>query len=61
MVNRKAVENTQVKDNEVERLIKKSIREMRRKTDIKDKDRLRAEEVPRPPESQVFFCYPKAV
>ena len=31
MVKRKAVENTQVKDNEVERLIKKSITEMRRK------------------------------
>ncbi|MFQ5788341.1 MAG: ImmA/IrrE family metallo-endopeptidase [Thermodesulfobacteriota bacterium] len=45
MVKRKAVENTQVKDDEVERLIKKSIREMRRETDIKDKGRLRKEEM----------------
>ncbi len=45
MVKRKTVVNVQVKGNEVERLIKKSIREMRRKIDIKDKDRLRKEEM----------------
>jgi hypothetical protein len=45
MVKRKAVVNTQVKDDEVKRLIKKSIREMRRETDIKNKDRLRKEEM----------------
>ncbi len=45
MVERKTVANTQVKDDEVERLIMKSIREMRRETDIKDKDRLRKEEM----------------
>ncbi len=45
MAKRSAIANTQVKDNEVERLIKKSIREMRRNTDIKDKDRMRKEEM----------------
>ncbi len=45
MVKRKTAENTQIKDNEVERIIKKSIREMRRNTDIKDKDRIRKEEM----------------
>jgi len=45
MAKRKSTENTYVTDNEVERLIKKSIREMRRNTDIKDKDRLRKEEM----------------
>lgn len=45
MVKRKTVVNTQVKDDEVERLIMKSIREMRRETGIKDKNRLRKEEM----------------
>ena len=45
MAKKRAIANTQVKDNEVERLIKKSIREMRRNTDIKDKDRMRKEEM----------------
>ena len=45
MAKRKAIANTQVTDNEVERLIKKSFREIRRNTDIKDKDKLRQEEI----------------
>ncbi|MHC4453157.1 MAG: hypothetical protein ACYSWS_00500 [Planctomycetota bacterium] len=45
MAKSRAIANTQVKDNEVERLIRKSIREMRRNTDIKDKDRIRKEEM----------------
>jgi hypothetical protein len=45
MAKRRAIVNTQVKDNEVEKLIKKSIREMKRNTDIKDKDRMRKEEM----------------
>ncbi len=40
-----ARKKNQTKDNEVERLIKKRIREMRRSTDIKDKDMLRAQEI----------------
>ncbi|MEE9214119.1 MAG: hypothetical protein V3U54_04875 [Thermodesulfobacteriota bacterium] len=36
--------NSQAKDNEVERLIKKCIREMKRETNIKDKFLLRAKE-----------------
>ena len=45
MAKSRAVANTQVKDNEVERLIRKSIREMRRNTDVEDKDRICKEEV----------------
>ncbi len=45
MAKRSTIANTQVKDNEMERLIKKSIREMRRNTDIKDKDIMRKEEM----------------
>ena len=45
MAKRRAIANTQVKDNEVELLIKKSIREMKRNADIKDKDRMRKEEM----------------
>ena len=45
MAKRRAIANTQVKDNEVERLIKKSIREMKKNTDIKDKDIMRKEEM----------------
>jgi hypothetical protein len=45
MVKRKISDNTQPKDNEVERLIKKSIREMRRNTDIKNIDKLQKEEM----------------
>ncbi len=45
MAKRRAIANTQVKDNELERLIRKSIREMRRNTDVKDKDRICKEEM----------------
>ncbi len=45
MAKRREIANTQAKDNEVERLIRKSIREMRRNTDIKDKDRICKEEM----------------
>ncbi len=45
MAKSRAIANTQVKDNEVERLIRKSIREMRRNTVIKDKDRICKEEM----------------
>ena len=45
MAKSRAIANTQVQDNEVERLIMKSIREMRRNTDIKDKARICKEEM----------------
>ena len=45
MVKRKPAIKVQVKDDEVERLIMKSIREMRKGTGIKDKERLRKEEM----------------
>ncbi|MHC4307858.1 MAG: ImmA/IrrE family metallo-endopeptidase [Planctomycetota bacterium] len=45
MAKRRVIANTQEKDNEVERLIRKSIREMRRNIGIKDKDRICKEEM----------------